>query len=148
MIKESEKVYFRRLNRNLVLEEILRVFRQKSRLEGLTQVELANRLGMDPGQLSRTLREPSNLKLDTISDLLLGMNAEFNFEVVPQSQPQAFDEFLGDFLSFSSAESSPSDSNIVSWPDAACGVESMSQASSRLDNWTISSQGYVEAATD
>ena len=150
MIKETDKAYFRRLNRNLVLEEILRFFRQKSQAENLTQRQLATRLHMDAGQLSRILREPSNLKLDTVSDLLLGMNAEFRFTVVPQSRPQSADEFMKEFESFLSAANSDTRTNVVPLRNGPYHhMEHQSETSSNVvATWNISDQEHGEVATN
>lgn len=51
---------------------------------GLTQVALAQRIGKDPGRLSNTLSSPGNWTIDTIAELLFGMNGD---ELVPGSRP-------------------------------------------------------------
>lgn len=50
---------------SLVLEELER--------SGLTNAQLARRLGMDPAQLNRLLGNPSNMTLDTLADLLFAI---------------------------------------------------------------------------
>lgn len=55
----------------LVLDEFLR---QQDR--GLTQAELARRIGKRPEQINRWLGAPGNWTLETVSDLLLGMKTE------------------------------------------------------------------------
>jgi transcriptional regulator with XRE-family HTH domain len=42
----------------------------------LTNKQIADRVGKDAAQLSRILSKPSNLTLDTISEILLGVDAE------------------------------------------------------------------------
>lgn len=48
---------------------LVRQFKQS----GLSQAELASRTGIDPAMLSRIFSRPSNLEIDTMSKLLLGM---------------------------------------------------------------------------
>lgn len=53
---------------SIVLEEF-----EKS---GLTMAQLARRLRMDPGQLARLMGNPSNMTLDTLSDLLYAISGK------------------------------------------------------------------------
>jgi hypothetical protein len=72
--------YFRaRLQSRLhqaVLDEWLR---QEDR--GLSQAELARRIGKKPEVINRLLGSPGNWTLNTVSDLLLGMACELDFAV-------------------------------------------------------------------
>jgi len=43
--------------------------------QGLSQKEIAERLGVHPSRINRLLSDPANMTLDTISDLMLAMNA-------------------------------------------------------------------------
>ncbi len=56
---------------------------------GLTRSKLAKRLGKRPEQITRWLAAPGNLTLDTISDLLLTMNAEIDPKVAAWPQGRA-----------------------------------------------------------
>lgn len=62
--------YFRGRNRWRIYEFVLSEFRES----GLTQAELAKRLGRRPEIISRLLGAPGNWGLDTISDLLLAIS--------------------------------------------------------------------------
>jgi hypothetical protein len=62
--------YFRGRNRWRVYEIVLREF-QKS---GLTQADLARRMGKRPEVISRLLGAPGNWGLDTVSDLLFAIS--------------------------------------------------------------------------
>jgi hypothetical protein len=63
-------------------ESILRIFIELKK-SGLTKAELSKRLGRAPEQITRWLAAPGNLRLDTVSDLLLAMNHELVFSVRP-----------------------------------------------------------------
>lgn len=96
-ISERDINYFRRLNRNLVFSEIIRHYAQMAEQSGLTKREIARRLGKDAGQVSRWLSEPANLTLDSISDLLLSMDAEMQFSVAPAVEAKSTDDFMAEF---------------------------------------------------
>jgi transcriptional regulator with XRE-family HTH domain len=69
--------------------EIFRQIRQRLRLlqeEGLTQKDLADRLGMDPGLLSRRLKGEQDMRLETLSDLARGLDCRIDVSLVPVTQ--------------------------------------------------------------
>lgn len=68
--------YYRRRFQNRVFAKVVDFITTEAQREHITKKEMAERLGKDPGQLSRLLSQPSNLTLDTISDLLLAVDAE------------------------------------------------------------------------
>jgi hypothetical protein len=72
-ISPKRLAYYRRRFQNMFHRVILRVFREQQRETGLSQKELADRIGHRPEQINRWLGVPGNLTLNTISDLLLGM---------------------------------------------------------------------------
>lgn len=74
-IPEAKRVYFQERLRNRFFEFLLQKFLEQQK-HGLTQAKLARRIGKKPDVISRWLGAPSNLTLDTISDLLLGISAE------------------------------------------------------------------------
>jgi hypothetical protein len=81
-IPEAKRVYFQTRSRNRLFDYILgRFFQQQEK--GLTKAKLARRIGKPPEMINRWLGAPSNLTLDSISDLLLGICAE---ELTPQSE--------------------------------------------------------------
>lgn len=74
-IPEPKRVYFQTRLRNRMFNFILNKFLEESK-NGLTKAILARRVGKTPDVINRMLGAPSNLTLDTISDLLLGITAE------------------------------------------------------------------------
>jgi hypothetical protein len=83
------RVFFRERLRVNLHQFLLQEFVQRMRASGLTRKELARRIGKRPEVVTRCLGAPSNLTLDTVSDLLLGMGLEPTFSGRQLAQPQA-----------------------------------------------------------
>jgi hypothetical protein len=95
-IPEAKRVYFQTRLRNRVFNFILAKFVTEQE-RGLTKAKLGRRIGKPPEVINRWLGAPSNLTLDSISDLLLGISAE---ELTPQTEallyqaPRNFDPWI------------------------------------------------------
>lgn len=59
---------------------------EQLRKEGINQAELARRVGVSRGYLSRVLRGQENLSLETMSKLALGAGASVRLHVAPITQ--------------------------------------------------------------
>ena len=57
---------------------------REAKAQGLTQAQLAERIGRDPGRLSKTLSSPGNWTIDTIAELLFGICKS---ELAPADRP-------------------------------------------------------------
>jgi hypothetical protein len=77
----SKLVYFQERFRGRVFDFLLRTFLREKE-NGLTQAKLARRIGKSPEVINRWLGSPTNLTLDSVSDLLIGIAGE---ELMPQS---------------------------------------------------------------
>lgn len=77
--------YFRARNKYRVFNLVIKEFKKS----GITQADLARRLAMDAGQLSRYLSAPGNWTLDRLSDFLFAISgAEANYRIgYPLEQP-------------------------------------------------------------
>ena len=75
--------YFRQSLKNRIFQSIVARFAELAKKEGLTKKDLARKIGKDPSRITRWLNGTSNLELETVSDLLLGMDAELRHEIVP-----------------------------------------------------------------
>lgn len=73
--------YLRERTRNLLYDFIIGKFLEAEK-KGLSQAELARRIGKRPEVVNRWLGSPGNWRIDTISDLLVGIGAD---ELDPQS---------------------------------------------------------------
>ena len=78
-IPPAKLAYIQQRLRNRMFNFLLEKFLEVQRA-GLTKAALARRIGKTPDLVNRWLGAPSNLTLDTISDLLIGMAAQ---ELVP-----------------------------------------------------------------
>lgn len=81
-LSPAQCAYFRGRLRARMHEVILSVFLNRKK-DGLTKAELSRRLGRAPEQVTRWLAAPGNLRLDTVSDLLLAMKYELDFSANP-----------------------------------------------------------------
>jgi hypothetical protein len=75
-IPERDLIYHRQRLRNRVFDCVLVALADRVRLHQLSRTAIAKRMGKDPGQVSRLLSYPSNLTIDTLSDLLLAIGAD------------------------------------------------------------------------
>jgi hypothetical protein len=75
LIPESKRIYFQERFRGRFFDFLIGRFIEAQR-SGLTQAKLARRIGKSPEVVNRWLGAPSNLTLDSISDLMLGISAE------------------------------------------------------------------------
>jgi len=77
-ISERTKAYYRRRLQNRFHRLILATFREQQELTGLNQKQLAERIDKDKSKVNRWLGIPSNLTLETVSDLLLGLGVDLD----------------------------------------------------------------------
>ncbi len=73
-IPAAKRAFFQERLRGRVFEFILKAFLEET-TNGLTKAKLARRIGKRSEVINRWLGSPSNLELDSISDLLLGIGA-------------------------------------------------------------------------
>jgi hypothetical protein len=85
--------YFQQRQRNRVFQEVLRHFAKCVDEKQISKKAIAEKLGKDPSQITRWFAAPTNWTLDTISDLLLAMDAEMDFTVVPFAERRASNYF-------------------------------------------------------
>ncbi len=75
--------FFRQRLKNKIFQSTLAYFAGVAKERNLTKKDIANLLDKDPAQITRWFSGPNNWTLDTISDLLLAMDAELKHEIVP-----------------------------------------------------------------
>jgi Helix-turn-helix len=82
-ISHRKLFYFRQRYKNRVFQSVVAFFANQARENGLTKKDVAERLGKDPAQITRWFSGPGNWTLDTVSDLLLAMDAEMSDSISP-----------------------------------------------------------------
>ena len=68
--------YFQERLKNRLYDLVLSKFHERVSSDNLTKAELARRTGHSPAVITRLLGAPGNWRLDTVSDLLLGIGGE------------------------------------------------------------------------
>lgn len=127
-IPKREVFYYRRRQQNRIYGELASFFAQEAE-NGLTKKRLAERLQCDPALITRWLSGPSNLTLDTISDLLLGLGAEMDHRIVrfvDRPFPNEIHPFIEAALSDTSPQRSEKQPNIKSGTSRANILEPVS----------------------
>lgn len=81
-LKPRDLGYYRQRQKNRVFAKIAQFFNDCAERNLINKKQLAEKLGKDPAQITRLLSGPSNVTLDTISDVLLAMEAEMDIEIV------------------------------------------------------------------
>ena len=74
-IPSAVRAYFGQRLRGRIYQLVLESFLRAEK-RGLTKARLARRIGKTPDVVNRWLGSPSNLQIDTLSDLMLGIAAE------------------------------------------------------------------------
>ncbi len=77
-IPEGKLVYFRERLRDRLHSAILEAFMTRAQEKGLRQKDLAARIHRTSAQITRWFSTPSNITLDSISDLMVGLGMDFD----------------------------------------------------------------------
>jgi len=72
----GQRAYFRERFKSNLYELIINLFLEKEDAGEITRAELARRIDKRPEQITRLLGASGNLRLSTVSDLLLGLGCE------------------------------------------------------------------------
>jgi transcriptional regulator with XRE-family HTH domain len=82
-LAKRELYYYRQRQKNRVFADLCSFFAEEAAKGNVNKRKLAERLGCDPALITRWLSAPSNLTLDTISDILFALGAEMDHRIVP-----------------------------------------------------------------
>ena len=74
--RSREVFYYRQRYKNRVFAALVSFFAEEAERTGITKKDIAERLNRDPALITRWLANPGNMTLETISDLLLALDAE------------------------------------------------------------------------
>ena len=69
-----------------IYHDVLQRFAELAKANGFTKKQLADAIGKDAAQITRLFAEPGNWTLATVSDLLIGMEAQLDHRVAPVRQ--------------------------------------------------------------
>lgn len=82
MSGNATKYFFRQRQQNRLYDTVIHTIEEAAEREHLRRLDIAERLGIPPSQVTRLLSGPANWTSDTISDLLFAVGAELDFEAV------------------------------------------------------------------
>lgn len=112
MSRPREVAFYRQRLKNRFFTALVKFFADEAYRKGVTKKDIASYLGRDPAQITRWLSAPSNMTLDTISDLLLALEAEpgrLSIERFEEKiKPNYAHPLMGDLLGRASDVASPS----------------------------------------
>jgi hypothetical protein len=80
-VSDRDIFYYRQRSKNRLFEALTSFFADEAKRRGISKKDIAECLKKDPALITRWLTAPSNLTLDTISDLLLSLGAEMDYVV-------------------------------------------------------------------
>ena len=84
-LSDRDIFYFRQRYQNRIFQAVAAYFAGQAEHHGINKRNIALRLGKEPSQITRWLSGPGNWTLDTVSDLLLAMDAEMSAAIEPFS---------------------------------------------------------------
>lgn len=82
-VPESEIYYSRQRHKNRVFAAIVDYLASDAKHRRYSRRDIAEAIGKDPAQITRWLSHPSNLTIETISDILTAVGAELETRIVP-----------------------------------------------------------------
>jgi transcriptional regulator with XRE-family HTH domain len=85
-LREGDKAMFRARLRNALFDELRSLFRRRKKEEGIKQKDIAARLDVDPGTVSRRLKGEENVSLDWVSDIARAMDARVEVHIRPLAE--------------------------------------------------------------
>jgi transcriptional regulator with XRE-family HTH domain len=89
VVSKRERLAYQADIKGSIFRQIRQIF-GRLKEEGFTQKDLAARIDMDEGQLSRRLRGDYDLKLETLSDLARGLECRIDVKLTPLSEVASF----------------------------------------------------------
>lgn len=87
-LSKRDIYYYRRRFQNHIYYDLFKRYVELAKKKGLTKKEIAVALNVNPSVITRCLSEPSNMTLNTISDLLLVMGSELAHHVMPLDEEE------------------------------------------------------------
>jgi hypothetical protein len=111
--------------RDQIFDSVLVLWRRR-KAEGWTQKFVAERIGRDPGWVSRNLRAPGNWTARTAGELIQGLNGEAELLVTaleePAENPSNYDAYEG-YISSTPSPQVIINNNSVNAPQIKIGID-------------------------
>ena len=76
------KYFFRQRMKNRIYDAVIAAVEDAAKANGMRKKDIAEKLGVNPSQVTRWLSGPANWEVDTISDLLFAVGAELDIDAV------------------------------------------------------------------
>jgi transcriptional regulator with XRE-family HTH domain len=139
-IPESTLMYFRERFRDKLHSAILEAFLIRAQEKNLKQQDLAARIHRTKAQISRWFNAPSNITLDSISDLMVGLGMDFDaFPFTPIEKTVAAEEENLEDIAISLDELTELNKTLKSWmEEIPSGAESSASAQSAPNSGAMS----------
>lgn len=80
--KNYEAIRFAQHQRNMIYDQVIGILERAASERGVTQAQIAQKLGCSKSYVSRLLSGPGNWTLDTVSNLLFAVDAEMRLDAV------------------------------------------------------------------
>ncbi|KAB2940905.1 MAG: helix-turn-helix domain-containing protein [Hyphomicrobium sp.] len=122
--------YFQEGFREEVHQQLLEIFETLKKSSGWTRSDLARKIGRRPEQVTRWLSAPTNLEIDTISDMALGMRVvpRLRFEPVKDSISDGKPNLTNPVADFVAASTASQTVLMKPTPTAATSYEILSRS--------------------
>jgi hypothetical protein len=82
-ISPRDLFFYRQRQKNRLFQAVVSYFAEQAQTSGLTKKDIADTLDKHASQVTRWFAGPGNWEMDTVSDLLLAMDAELEHRIVP-----------------------------------------------------------------
>jgi len=105
-ISEGTLAYFRERFKNKLHAVVLQQFIEQESARGMSKADIARKLGKDPAQVTRWLKTPGNITINSVSDLLLALGAEPHIDCHRLIDHDAESDRLPDWFSDSQQQTS------------------------------------------
>src|SRR6266567_4713159 len=81
-LKKRDISYYRQRHKTRLFAQLAAFFAEEAEQRGITKSYIAARLDCDPSLITRWLSAPTNLTQEAVSDLMLALDAEMDFDTV------------------------------------------------------------------
>jgi len=147
-IPEVTLIYFRERFRDKLHSAILEAFLIRAQEKDLKQQDLAARIHRTKAQISRWFNAPSNLTLDSISDLMVGLAMDFDaFPFTPIEETVALAERAEEITNQGEASIHDTDNFKAAIKNLLFWLEQLRPSGEKLSDWlSRESAGGSESA--